>query len=194
MPCYVVPATTQELAADPLDPSQVVSGNPQVSTYELLETEALAVGIWQHTAGVSTDVEVDEIFVVLAGRATIEVAGARPCRWARRRRRPRGRGRDHLDHPRGPAEDLHHPRMTAATPPGHVLTGTSRTSGPSSATDCYCFPPSRCTSATNSAGCSWSTRSTASSGELSAAQSSPVSPPQKRRFARRVRRPGSRSS
>jgi uncharacterized cupin superfamily protein len=52
-----------------------VSGNPQVSAHELLETENLAVGIWQHTAGVSTDVEVDEIFVVLSGRATIEVAG-----------------------------------------------------------------------------------------------------------------------
>jgi uncharacterized cupin superfamily protein len=75
MSCYVVAAATQELAADPLDPSQVVSGNPQVSGYELLDAEGLAVGIWQHTAGVSTDVEVDEIFVVLAGRATIEVAG-----------------------------------------------------------------------------------------------------------------------
>ena len=75
MSCYVVAAATQELTTDPLDPSQVVSGNPQVSSYELLDTDAMAVGIWQHTAGVSTDVEVDEIFVVLAGRATIEVAG-----------------------------------------------------------------------------------------------------------------------
>jgi uncharacterized cupin superfamily protein len=75
MTCYVVSATTKELTPDPLDPSQVVSGNPQVSTYELLDTEALAVGIWEHTAGVSTDVEVDEIFVVLSGRATIDVAG-----------------------------------------------------------------------------------------------------------------------
>lgn len=75
MPCYVVSATTQQLDPDPLDSGQVVSGNPQVSTHELLDTEALAVGIWQHTAGVSTDVEVDELFVVLAGRATIEVAG-----------------------------------------------------------------------------------------------------------------------
>ena len=75
MPCYVVSATRQALDADPLDSSQVVSGNPQVSTYELLDSDALAVGIWQHTAGVSTDVEVDEIFVVLSGRATIEVAG-----------------------------------------------------------------------------------------------------------------------
>jgi hypothetical protein len=75
MPCHVVHAATAELTPDPLDPSQVVSGNPQVSTHELLDSEALAVGIWQHTAGVSTDVEVDEIFVVLSGRATIEVAG-----------------------------------------------------------------------------------------------------------------------
>ena len=74
MPCYVVHASTQELIPDPLDADQVVSGNPQVSAYELLDTEALAVGIWQHTAGVSTDVEVDEIFVVLSGRATIAVA------------------------------------------------------------------------------------------------------------------------
>ncbi|HUV47491.1 MAG TPA: cupin domain-containing protein [Actinomycetes bacterium] len=75
MPCYVVSATRQTLDPDPLDASQVVSGNPQVSTYELLDSDALAVGIWQHTAGVSTDVEVEEIFVVLSGRATIEVAG-----------------------------------------------------------------------------------------------------------------------
>jgi len=75
MPCYVVSATRQALDPDPLDPSQVVSGNPQVSSYELLDTDTLAVGIWQHTAGVSTDVEADEIFVVLSGRATIEVAG-----------------------------------------------------------------------------------------------------------------------
>ena len=75
MPCYVVPALSQALDPDPLDAGQVVSGNPQVSSYELLDSDALAVGIWQHTAGVSTDVEVDEIFVVLSGRATIEVAG-----------------------------------------------------------------------------------------------------------------------
>lgn len=74
MSCYVVRAATQELTPDPLDPGQVVSGNPQVSSYELVDTESLAVGIWQHTTGVSTDVEVDEIFVVLSGRATIEVA------------------------------------------------------------------------------------------------------------------------
>lgn len=74
MTCYVVAAQSQSLTPDPLDPDQVVSGEPQVSTHEIIETDTVSVGIWQHTAGVSTDVEVDEIFVVLGGRATIEVA------------------------------------------------------------------------------------------------------------------------
>ncbi|HVQ18420.1 MAG TPA: cupin domain-containing protein [Actinomycetes bacterium] len=75
MPCFVVPATRQPLTPEPLDPGQVVSGNPQVSTHEIVDSDALAIGIWEHTAGVSTDVEVDEVFVVLVGRATIAVAG-----------------------------------------------------------------------------------------------------------------------
>ena len=74
MACRVVPAVTAALAATPLDPAQVVAGDPQVSALELLDVGGLAVGVWQHTAGVSTDVEADEVFVVLAGRATIEVA------------------------------------------------------------------------------------------------------------------------
>jgi uncharacterized cupin superfamily protein len=73
MSCYVVPARSQPLAPDPLDATQLISGNPQVSGYEILDNDAVSVGIWQHTAGVSSDVEVAEIFVVLSGRATIEV-------------------------------------------------------------------------------------------------------------------------
>jgi uncharacterized protein len=73
MTSHVVAATSHPLTPDPLDPDQVVSGNPQVSTHEIAESDEVSVGIWQHTAGVSTDVEVDEIFVVLSGRATIEV-------------------------------------------------------------------------------------------------------------------------
>ena len=74
MPCYVVPGLDQDLTPDPLAPEQIISGNPQVSVHELLDGEDVSVGIWQHTAGVSTDVEADEIFVVLRGRATIEVS------------------------------------------------------------------------------------------------------------------------
>jgi uncharacterized cupin superfamily protein len=75
MACHVVHALTAPLTASPLDPAQVVSGDPQVSAMEVLADGAVEVGVWQHTAGVSTDVEADEVFVVLAGRATVEVEG-----------------------------------------------------------------------------------------------------------------------
>lgn len=64
-----------ELEPAPLDPEQVVSGAPEVRQLGLHEGDTLAIGIWQHSAGVSTDVEADEVFVVLSGRATIEVEG-----------------------------------------------------------------------------------------------------------------------
>ncbi len=64
-----------DLDADPLDPAQVVSGDPEVRVLALHDGAVLGVGVWQHSPGVSTDVEADEVFVVLRGRATIEVAG-----------------------------------------------------------------------------------------------------------------------
>lgn len=62
-----------ELDPSPLDPTQVVAGSPEVRALGLHDSTDLAVGIWQHGVGVSTDIEADEIFVVLTGRATIEV-------------------------------------------------------------------------------------------------------------------------
>lgn len=64
-----------ELPAAPLDPDQVVAGDPEVRLLEIHDGADLGIGIWQHGAGVSTDTEVDEVFVVLSGRATIEVEG-----------------------------------------------------------------------------------------------------------------------
>jgi uncharacterized protein len=64
-----------ELEDWPLEPDQIVDGDPQVSG-RVLDTSAdgkVERGVWQHTAGVSRDTESDEIFVVLTGRATIEV-------------------------------------------------------------------------------------------------------------------------
>ena len=76
---YVVSAATVALDADPLAPDQIVAGSPQVSGLEILSQRidegSVDVGVWQHTAGVSTDVEADEVFVVLSGRATIEIDG-----------------------------------------------------------------------------------------------------------------------
>ncbi len=46
---------------------------PRGAALGLHDSADLAIGVWQHGVGVSTDVEADEIFVVLSGRATIEV-------------------------------------------------------------------------------------------------------------------------
>jgi hypothetical protein len=35
----------------------------------------MVAGVWQITEGVVTDVEADELFVVVSGRATVEVEG-----------------------------------------------------------------------------------------------------------------------
>ncbi|MEV7377149.1 cupin domain-containing protein [Streptomyces lydicus] len=66
-----------ELEPDPLDPSQIVSGEPVVTGKVLWESPdgRQIRGIWQITPGVVTDTEANELFVVVSGRATIEVEG-----------------------------------------------------------------------------------------------------------------------
>jgi uncharacterized cupin superfamily protein len=59
----------------PLRDDQIVSGGCEVSG-AVLDTSPdgrVERGIWQHTPGVSRDVEADELFVVVSGRATIAV-------------------------------------------------------------------------------------------------------------------------
>ncbi|WP_435609159.1 cupin domain-containing protein [Streptomyces sp. C10-9-1] len=74
---FAVHIPDADLAPDPLDPAQIVSGTPEVSGRVLWESPdgRQLRGIWQITPGVVTDTEADELFVVVSGRATIEVAG-----------------------------------------------------------------------------------------------------------------------
>jgi uncharacterized cupin superfamily protein len=68
------PATI-ELEPWPLKPDQIVEGEPR-ALGRILDTgldDKTARGVWEHTTGVSTDTESDEIFVVVSGRATVEV-------------------------------------------------------------------------------------------------------------------------
>ncbi|MBR7835500.1 cupin domain-containing protein [Actinospica durhamensis] len=64
----------------PLDPEQVLEGTPRVSSLTLHEAVDPATGrtvergVWEITPGVVVDVEADELFVVLSGRATIAFA------------------------------------------------------------------------------------------------------------------------
>jgi GrpB-like predicted nucleotidyltransferase (UPF0157 family)/uncharacterized cupin superfamily protein len=64
-----------DLEPDDLDPSQVVAGSPEVRSLVLHTSPDGRVerGVWEITPGVVTDVEADELFVVVTGRATIEI-------------------------------------------------------------------------------------------------------------------------
>ncbi|MFI6505689.1 cupin domain-containing protein [Nonomuraea typhae] len=68
---FAVPVHEVRLTPDELDPAQIVAGDPTTSSMDLGNGR----GIWEITPGVVTDVEADEIFVVLSGRATIAVEG-----------------------------------------------------------------------------------------------------------------------
>lgn len=69
--------TDVELAPDELDPLSVVAGDPRVSSAELWASAdgTQSRGVWEITPGTVTDVEAQEMFVVLSGRATIEIEG-----------------------------------------------------------------------------------------------------------------------
>jgi uncharacterized cupin superfamily protein len=62
-----------------LPASDILSGSPTTSTRELwTEAGPVEAGVWVMTPGVARDTEAQEIFVVLAGRATITVGDAAP--------------------------------------------------------------------------------------------------------------------
>ena len=67
-----VDAQRLELPRHALPAAQVVAGQPSVGARELGTLGGCGVGVWEITPGVSTDVEADEFFVVLAGRAVVE--------------------------------------------------------------------------------------------------------------------------
>jgi uncharacterized protein len=61
------------LEPDELDPTSVLAGDPATASKELWSSQDGTVqhGIWEITPGTVTDVEADELFVVLSGSATI---------------------------------------------------------------------------------------------------------------------------
>ena len=62
-----------ELQPTPLDPGQIVAGQPRTAelTFAASEDGVESAGLWSCTRGVFTDVEVEESFLVIAGRATV---------------------------------------------------------------------------------------------------------------------------
>ena len=66
-----VNAAEVPVPTEPLAPDIVLAGSPASGVVDLPAPPGLEVGIWEHTVGTSTDVEFDETFVVISGRATI---------------------------------------------------------------------------------------------------------------------------
>ncbi|MGV8883560.1 MAG: cupin domain-containing protein [Rhodoglobus sp.] len=67
------------VAAEPVDPAQVVWGSPTTKTCELVTTDGpIDMGIWELRGGACRDIEAEEMFVVLSGRALLTVNGRPP--------------------------------------------------------------------------------------------------------------------
>ncbi len=54
----------------PVPPAQIVAGSPSTGAVDL--DEDMGIGIWEMTPGAMSDVEIDEMFVVVSGSATVE--------------------------------------------------------------------------------------------------------------------------
>lgn len=67
----LVSALAVELEHEPVDASQVVAGTPTTG-YAPLDEGTTEIGVWEMTPGAMSDTEVAEVFVVVAGSATVE--------------------------------------------------------------------------------------------------------------------------
>lgn len=69
-------ASTVVLEHEPVPDDQIVAGSPMTGYLALDSSDAGEIGVWEMTPGAMRDVEVDEVFVVLAGAATVEFESA----------------------------------------------------------------------------------------------------------------------
>ncbi|PHX61107.1 MAG: cupin [Actinobacteria bacterium] len=56
---------------EPLGEARDISGGVTTGSVRLGDTATMSTGIWEHSVGVSSDTESDEVFVVLSGRGRI---------------------------------------------------------------------------------------------------------------------------
>ena len=68
----VVPGLLVSVEHEPVANEQRVAGTATSGFVALGEFGDTEVGIWEMTPGTATDVEVDEVFIVLSGRARVE--------------------------------------------------------------------------------------------------------------------------
>jgi len=68
---HCVAAASMELEYHDLPADQTISGQPRVGTAILGQLGDCTIGVWEMSPSVSTDIESDEFFIVLSGRATV---------------------------------------------------------------------------------------------------------------------------
>lgn len=66
----VISALEVEVPLAPVPARQVMAGAPQTGSVDL--DEGMGLGVWEMTVGAMRDTEVSEVFVVVAGSATVE--------------------------------------------------------------------------------------------------------------------------
>ena len=68
-----VDAASVQLDMEPLPDDQCPAGPVATGVSVVAITDAYEVGVWEHEAGTSTDVETDEVFVVLSGSGRVRL-------------------------------------------------------------------------------------------------------------------------
>jgi uncharacterized cupin superfamily protein len=66
-------ARVAALEHEPVDAADVLGGRPTTGTLPLSDAAGVELGIWEITSGIVTDIEADEVFVVLSGRGRVEL-------------------------------------------------------------------------------------------------------------------------
>ncbi len=64
--------STSPVPLDAFEPQAILAGFPRAGSRALAAMAGAEVGVWVMTEGTATDVEVDEVFVVLEGAATVK--------------------------------------------------------------------------------------------------------------------------
>ena len=66
-----VAASELLLPLEVVPPSQLISGSPMTGFAELGDFDGHPYGVWEMTVGAMSDVEEDELFIVLSGTGTV---------------------------------------------------------------------------------------------------------------------------
>ncbi|MBJ7466743.1 MAG: cupin domain-containing protein [Mycolicibacterium sp.] len=77
-PNTAIHAAALALTHEPVPADQSVAGDPSTAASTLVQFGGLEIGVWEMSVGTMTDVEADEVFVVLSGAALVEFADGTP--------------------------------------------------------------------------------------------------------------------